>query len=83
MVAVSLDVVNTVLPRVTGATAGKNAGKLCQTASEQRIHDNRVTGETAFYPQDQGWNDGKQWEEDKQANNTVYTFGNAEELNFS
>lgn len=82
MVAVSSDIENTVLPRVTGAAAGKNAGKLCPATSNQGIHNNRVTGETAFYPQDQGWNDGKQREEDKQANNTVYTFGNAEELNF-
>lgn len=83
MIAMGTDIVNTVLPRITGAAAGEYAGKLCQAASDQRVHDNRIAGETAFYPQDQGRDYGKQRKEDKQADNAVYGVGNTEEMNIS
>lgn len=83
MIAMGADIVNTVLPRIAGTTAGEHTGKLCKTASEQGIHDNSIASETAFNPQDQGRNDGKQREEDKQTDDTVYGSGNTEELNFS
>ena len=83
MITMGTDIVNTVLPRITGAAAGEYAGKLCQAASDQRVHDNRIAGETAFYPQDQGRDYGKQREEYEQADNAVYGVGNTEEMDIS
>lgn len=83
MIAMGSDIINTMLPRITFTATREYAGELCEAASDQGIHDNGIASETAFNPQDQGRNDGKQWEEDKQTDDTVYCSGNTEELNFS